>query len=597
MIRNLWGIIALIFIISISAAAQLTKIVPEKPKWGDILEITYNPAAPRAVFAPADDVYALYFVYGPEKRGWSRMDKSGNVRTARIPVEKNASFITISFITMERRDTGAGLNVMIFRPDGKPARGAYHREMLQNFSPETYLELFLKERALYPDNYAVFRDKWFVEGAIKELGHQAIIRKDVEELKTQRLPKESIELLYSLSYGHLLLGEEEAAREILHRLADIAPDNVFTARALDDYENQFSANHWKGEGLEEVKNLEVRLMTKFPGSRQFRRLFESSELGVEMTFETSKAFHEAWIKDEPDNPLPYYFLARTAKLKNRDLKNAAGIIRKGIDLLLQGKLRFYGDASGRLTQLRIPSFYSLSAEIHRDIREYGRALADIKAAQATNKDTRPDYLVTEASIWSELGLIQRAEGCLLEARNEGDKDAEGKLKDIFQRRFGKMDGFAEYLTDKLKNRPSGTSSPSIKKPAPDFTVKTLDGKEIRLSDLRGKVVILNFWFVGCAPCKVEMPGLNKLTEEFAGQDIVFIGFALDKADSLREFLKANSFEYQIVAESASIAGQFGVSFFPTHVMINKNGEVEYFLTGGSANRYEELRPLIRNLLK
>jgi peroxiredoxin len=597
MIRKLWGIIALVFIISISAAAQLTKIVPEKPKWGDILEITYNPAAPRAVFAPADDVYALYFVYGPEKRGWARMDKSGAVLTARIPVEKNASFITISFITMERRDTSAGLNVMIFRPDGKPARGAYHREMLQNFSPETYLELFLKERALYPDRYAVFRDKWFVEGAIKELGHQAIIRKDVEELKTQRLSKESIELLYSLSYGHLLLGEDEAAREILHCLADIAPDNVFTARALDDYENQFSANHWKGEGLEEVKNLEVRLMTKFPGSRQFRRLFESSELGVEMTFETSRAFHEAWIKDEPDNPLPYYFLARMAKLKNRDLKNAAGIIRKAIDLLLQGKLRFYGDVGGRLTQLRIPSFYSLSAEIHRDIQEYGRALADIKAAQAINKDTRPDYLVTEASIWSELGLIQRAEGCLLEARKQGDKDAERNLKDIYQRRFGKMDGFTEYLADKLKRQPSGTSSPSIKKPAPDFTVKTLDGKEIRLSDLKGKVVILNFWFVGCAPCKVEMPGLNKLTEEFAGQDIVFIGFALDKADSLREFLKANSFKYQIVAESASIAGQFEVSVFPTHVMINKNGEVEYFLTGGSANRYEELRPLIRNLLE
>jgi peroxiredoxin/tetratricopeptide (TPR) repeat protein len=596
MIKKLWGIIALVFIISISAAAQVTKIEPEKPKWGDLLKITYNPAAPGAVFAPTDGVYALYFVYGPERRGWARMDKSRDVLTARIPVEKNAYYITISFITLERQDTGAGLNVMIFRPDGKPARGAYHREMLRNFSPETYLELFFKERALYPDYYAIFRDKWFVERAIKELGHQDIIHKDMEELKAQRLSKESIELLYSLSYGHLLLGEEEAAREILRRLVDIAPDNVFTARALDDYEHQFSANHWKGEWLEEIKNLEVRLMTEFPGSRQFRRLFESSELGPEMTFETSRAFHEAWIKDEPDNPLPYYFLARTAKLKNRDMKNAAGIIRKAIDLLLQGKLRFYGDASGRLTQLRIPSFYSLSAQIHRDIQEYGRALADIKAAQAINKDTRPDYLVTEASIWSELGLIQRAEEYLLDALKQGDKDAEGKLKDIYQRQFGKMDGFAEYLADKLKRLSSGTSSPSIRKPAPDFTVKTLDGKEIRLSDLRGKVVILNFWFVGCAPCKVEMPGLNKLTEEFAGQDIVFIGFALDKADLLREFLKVNSFKYQIVAESASITEQFGVSVFPTHIMINKNGEVEYFLTGGSANRDEELRALIRNLL-
>jgi peroxiredoxin len=94
-----------------------------------------------------------------------------------------------------------------------------------------------------------------------------------------------------------------------------------------------------------------------------------------------------------------------------------------------------------------------------------------------------------------------------------------------------------------------------------------------------------------------MPGLNKLTEEYKEKDVVFIAFALDKADPLKDFLKKKSFKYQIVPEAGKIAGLYGAKVFPTHILINKKGQIEYFLTGGSDTRHEQLRPLINNLLR
>ncbi len=198
----------------------------------------------------------------------------------------------------------------------------------------------------------------------------------------------------------------------------------------------------------------------------------------------------------------------------------------------------------------------------------------------------------------------------------GNKEAEEGLREIYATRHGGEAGFAEYLEGLMEkpksggtaagagsgaNAPAGasasTSSSGGKGPAPDFAVTTLDGSDLKLSDLKGKVVVLNFWFIGCAPCRVEMPGLNTLVEEFGGSDVVFVGFATDPADPLREFLAKIEFKYRIVPEASKIASLYGVSLYPTHILIGKDGQIAYFLTGGSPDRHEQLRPLIQNLLR
>ena len=115
-----------------------------------------------------------------------------------------------------------------------------------------------------------------------------------------------------------------------------------------------------------------------------------------------------------------------------------------------------------------------------------------------------------------------------------------------------------------------------------FSATDLNGNKIDLKSLEGKIVVLNFWFINCGPCRMEMPDLNDLVDSFKiNNQIVFISIALDDKASLQNFLKNTSFKYKVIDDGNAIAGQYGVGFYPTHVILNKEGKV-YFHTSGLA---------------
>lgn len=139
--------------------------------------------------------------------------------------------------------------------------------------------------------------------------------------------------------------------------------------------------------------------------------------------------------------------------------------------------------------------------------------------------------------------------------------------------------------------------------APDFSVKTIDGKPIRLSELKGKVVIINFWFAGCVPCIVENPGLNKLVQEYKGRDVVFIAFSRDREELLRETIKAYPFNYQHVSASYDITKPFcKFSGWPTNMVLDKNGILRLVFAGGptdmkqSDEAHDRIKPVIEKYL-
>jgi thiol-disulfide isomerase/thioredoxin len=568
--------------------------MPEKPKWGDVLQVTYDTSSSPAIFLPGDEVYVSCYAARSDspKRSWARMEKDGNLFRYQLRVEKGTFYLSFSFFNLDQYDRKIDLRTMVFREDGWPARGAWHQEML-NSPEDRYMEAFQKERELYPDNYAVFRDKWFMEGYSKKKELKAIVARDMEVLK--KAPGESAERLFALVRGYLELDDEKASLEALRQLAGQYPRSYYMECAFSDYDYIEFSRQLKGEGPEEVRRMKLDLLKRTPDSERVREMCRVLVKDKDLRLESVRAVCGFWMKDEPENPMPYYTLALALLNKEGDLRKAAGMMDKAKSLLVSGKLRFYGDISGTLTQLELPVYFKISADIRHKLGDYAAALADIKAAQTLGREVRPDFVAAEAAIWREMGFFRKAEDMLFEALRLGVLDAESSFREIYQKRHGSAEGFETYLAEKMKKL--AASAPSGKKPAPDFEVQTLDGKALRLAELKGKVVVLNFWFIGCAPCRVEMPGLNKLTEEFGSDEVVFIAFALDKAELLREFLKEVPFRYQIVPEAGAIASLFGATAFPTHIMINKNGEIEFFSLGGSLDKYEELRPLIRALLR
>jgi peroxiredoxin len=589
----------LILSFAASAADGPTKLAPEKPKWGDTVTVTYDPSVKGAKFLAGDTIYIYYELKFPEfsKNGWQKMDaKDGNFQCD-IGIPEGASFIYINFMTMDGSDQNALLMSMIFRQDGVPAEGAWLWKLSSDSSETGYLDAFKNERKLYPDNYLVYRYKWWADANFKKDDLKAIIGREIGALK-KRGVKESPGLLWALSCGYLILDDEKAGRDVLRRMVQMYPDSKDTVEALREYDYQSFSKQFKGEGPEEVNRLKLELLRRDPRSKNLRDYilqWFSYEKDAPFDLDLVRAGCEAWIKDEPDNPTPYCTLVTAFLKNNSDMNKAAELIMKALDRLVAGKLRLFGDDTGSLTERYLLDSYAAAAAIHEKLGDFSAALAEIKAARALSKENRPDLFMREASIWRNLGYFNKAEKSFLEASRRGAKNADEELREIYRQRHQTDEGFDAWLAEETKKQSS--AAPGDKKAAPGFEVKTLDGETLRLADLKGKVVVLNFWYIGCAPCQVEMPGLNKLVEEFMPEEVVFIGFALDDESHLREFLKKIPFKYRIVAESSSIAKQYGASAYPTHVLINKQGLIEFIMIGGSPNRHEELRPLIQSLLK
>jgi thiol-disulfide isomerase/thioredoxin len=112
--------------------------------------------------------------------------------------------------------------------------------------------------------------------------------------------------------------------------------------------------------------------------------------------------------------------------------------------------------------------------------------------------------------------------------------------------------------------------------APDFELQTLEGKNLKLSDLRGKAVLLNFWATYCGPCKIEMPWFVELQKEYGPQGFQIIGVAMDDAstEEIAKFVKDLGVNYPILLGKEAVGQSYGgVGVLPTTFFLDRDGKV------------------------
>ena len=139
-------------------------------------------------------------------------------------------------------------------------------------------------------------------------------------------------------------------------------------------------------------------------------------------------------------------------------------------------------------------------------------------------------------------------------------------------------GLMIFTARRLQSSTKNSSIGSMRgAPAPDFTLKTLDGKSLKLSDLRGKAVLLNFWATWCAPCKIETPWIVDLQNRYAAQGLQVVGVSMDdesETDSIKKFAQEMRVNYPILRGTEDVARAYGgMQFLPTTYFVDRNGNV------------------------
>ena len=184
-------------------------------------------------------------------------------------------------------------------------------------------------------------------------------------------------------------------------------------------------------------------------------------------------------------------------------------------------------------------------------------------------------------------------------------EMEDLLKNIFIAENGSDRGYENYFS-KVKSRAMSDLKGKIldkmvMKQAPSFMLLDTDGKEVKLSDFKSKIVILDFWATWCGPCIKSFPAMQKAMEKYENVKFLFVNSretAENKLEAVTELMEEGSYPFHVLMDvKDEVFGSYEISFLPTKIIIDGNQKIRYESVGylGETELLDELENLINIL--
>lgn len=193
------------------------------------------------------------------------------------------------------------------------------------------------------------------------------------------------------------------------------------------------------------------------------------------------------------------------------------------------------------------------------------------------------------------GVLRKLTGMPYLARNT---DSEQRKQEVVQqwKRWWQQNRHRWKQTEQWARVPA--IAPKRADPAPPFSLRTIDGERLRLSDLKGKIVVLHFYATWCAPCEHEMPNLVRLRQNYPPEQVAVIGLAVNETDggkTVREWIQRFGITYPQALASPAVVAAYWVQGVPITYLIDAQGRIRYRFEG--ERDFESYRQMVEYLLQ
>jgi thiol-disulfide isomerase/thioredoxin len=620
---------ALLLISVLTATAQSGSFTatPAFPKQGGTINIVFDPGK---VLAPTDkkiEGVAYLFNEKANKAKELVLTKTSKGYTGSVQTDADTRAVAFAFSSGEKKLNAGdeGQVVMLYDDQQKPVRGAGNAMALIYNSwgnylmgierkPELALSYIEKEYNNFPEQRTASRDMYFqmLNTVKKKEAHPMILK----ELETLESSKELTEKDYQfLSLWYPRVQQKEKGEEIAKTMKTKFPDGNWKKAEMQ-------TTFYNEKNPENLEKMYAEFIGKYPAKDEMEK--------------SNQAFMQAYIartyasdKDMKDlEKFKKYMQALPVESKNASFNNIAwGLAEKDQDLEFAKQISWEATnwakhemtkPSGEQPAMRTKKqweedrklTYSMYADTYAYILyklgDYKTGMSFAKDAATIRKMKDPEYNDRYAMLLEKTAPPAQVKKELEQFAKDGvaGKETKAVLKRTYISQKGSEEGYDEYITalnrfgiEKLK---AELAKKMINEPAPKFRLVNLQGKDVDLNELKGKVVVVDFWATWCGPCVASFPGMQKAVDKYKNDpNVAFLfidtwegGDNKEKREkSVKDFIDKNKYTFNVLYDTPEkddpntfvVVNEYKVNGIPTKFVIDHDGKIRFKSVGYSGN--------------
>ena len=629
----------LLSMLTTTAQSGSFTVSPAHPKQGETITLVFDPGK---VLTPADkkiEGVAYLFNEKSNKAKEVALTKTAKGYTGSIKSDADTRAVAFGFTSGDKKLNASdeGQVVMMYDDKQQPVIGA-ENAVAQIYNswgnylmgierqPELALSYIESEYKNFPENRIASRDLYFqlLNNVKKKEAHPLMLN----ELETIQKNRELTEKDYQfLSSWYTRLQQKEKGEELSAAMKSKYPDGNWKKA---DMERTFY-NEKDPENLEKMFG---EYVGKYPAKDEMEKSNEAY-----MKSHIARAYVvDGKMKDL--EKFKKYSESLPVESKNASFNNTAwGMVEKGQDLEFAKQISWeatnwakneMSKPTGEQPAMRTKKqweqdrkfTYSMYADTYAFILyklgDYKNGMKYAKDAASIRKMKDPEYNDRYALLLEKTAPSPQVKKELEQFAKDGvaGKDAKEVLKRLYIKEKGTDQGYDDYITalnrygiEKLK---AELAKKMINEPAPKFKLVNLEGKDVALNDLKGKVVVVDFWATWCGPCVASFPGMQKAVNKYKNDpNVAFLfidtwegGDNKEKREqSVKDFIDKNKYSFNVLYDTPEkedpntfvVVNEFKVNGIPTKFIIDHEGRIRFKSVGYSGNEdglVEELSLMI-----